>query len=99
MKSRLPIVSRWNISSSPESQSVSPMHSYKSRTLSAECIRFTQAHYRQAAYAVGAGLTLYLLLLFPLFLIRASVWTSSLFVDLNKTKWDDDLIDMGLRFQ
>jgi hypothetical protein len=57
---------------------------------------FTQAHYRQAGYAVGAGLLLYLLLLFPLFLIRASVWTSSLFIDLKKTKWDDDLIDGGI---
>lgn len=57
------------------------------------CFRFTQDHYRQAAYAVGAGLTLYLILLVPLFLVRASVWASSLFVDLNKAKWDDDLID------
>jgi hypothetical protein len=58
--------------------------------------RFTQAHYRQAGYAVAAGLSLYLLLLFPLFLIRASVWTSSLFIDLKQAKWDDDLIDGGI---
>lgn len=57
--------------------------------------RFTHQHYRQALYAVAAGLTLYLLLLFPLFLIRASVWASSLFMDRNKTRWDDDLIDAG----
>jgi hypothetical protein len=59
--------------------------------------RFTLDHYRQAAYAVGAGLVLYLVLLFPLFLIRASVWTSSFFVDLGKSKWDDDLIDGGVQ--
>jgi len=57
--------------------------------------RFTQQHYRQAGFAVAAGLFLYLGLLLPLFLIRASVWTSSLFVDLNKTRWDDELIDAG----
>jgi hypothetical protein len=57
---------------------------------------FTQAHYRQAGYAVAAGLSLYLVLLVPLFLIRASIWTTSLFVDHSKTKWDDDLIDGGM---
>ena len=98
IKSRLPIVSCWSISSSPESPSVSPTNSYQRRTLNADFVSFTQAHYRQAAYAVGAGLTLYLVLLLPLFLIRAFVWTSSLFIDLNKSKWDDDLIDMGLLF-
>lgn len=56
---------------------------------------FTQDHYRQAAYAVVAGLSLYLILLLPLFLIRAVVWTSSLFVDINKSKWDIDLINGG----
>ena len=24
------------------------------------------------------------------------MWTSSFFIDLNKSKWDSDLIDMGL---
>lgn len=71
-------------------------NSHTFKTLSTHWVSFTQAHYRQAAYAVGAGLTLYLVLLFPLFLIRASVWTSSFFIDLNKSKWDSDLIDMGL---
>ena len=47
-------------------------------------------------YAVGAGLFLYLILLFPLFLIRASVWASSLFVNRKKAKWDDELIDGGI---
>jgi hypothetical protein len=55
---------------------------------------FTQDHYRQAAYAVAAGLSLYLVLLLPLLLIRTVVWTSSLFVDTNQSKYVD-LIDGG----
>jgi len=68
---------------------------YYSSTFADLDLRFTQAHYRQAGIAVAAGLVLYLVLLLPLFLIRATVWTSSLFVDLNRTKWDDGLIDGG----
>ena len=59
--------------------------------------RFTHQHYRLTLFAVAAGVTLYILLLFPLFLIRASVWASSLFVDLKKARWDNDLVNSGLQ--
>lgn len=62
-----------------------------------KCDRFTHQHYRLALFAVAAGVILYILLLFPLLFIRASVWASSLFVGHKKGRWDDDLIDAGLQ--
>lgn len=52
---------------------------------------YTSAHYKQLAIAVFAGLFLHFLMLVPIYLLKASVGTASVFVDLNRAMWEQDL--------
>lgn len=58
---------------------------------------FTSDHYRQAALAVAAGIAIRLLIAIPSIGIRALIWFLSLFMDLGKSHWDEDVVE-GLEF-
>lgn len=58
---------------------------------------FTTNHYRQAAIAVCAGLAIRIVLNVPIYGVKALIWLSSIFVDLDHETWDDTLVK-GLDF-
>ncbi|KAK3068929.1 hypothetical protein LTR53_013128, partial [Teratosphaeriaceae sp. CCFEE 6253] len=58
---------------------------------------FTSSHYRQAVFAVLAGLAIRLLLSLPTYTIRLALYFLGYFTDLSKSGWDEDVIE-GLEF-
>ncbi|KAF2858851.1 hypothetical protein K470DRAFT_220377 [Piedraia hortae CBS 480.64] len=58
---------------------------------------FTNTHYRQAAYAVAAGIVIRLILLIPTWSVRALIVIAGLFTDLSQVTWDEKLVN-GTRF-
>ncbi|KIW03149.1 uncharacterized protein PV09_05792 [Verruconis gallopava] len=58
---------------------------------------FTSDHYRQAALAVAAGIAIRMLIEIPIFGVRALLWIIGLFVNLDHSSWDNDVV-RGLQF-
>ncbi|PKS12316.1 hypothetical protein jhhlp_001616 [Lomentospora prolificans] len=58
---------------------------------------FTNKHYKQAAYAVAAGIVIRLTIAIPIFLVKASLWFLSFFISMEDATWDDTLVN-GLDF-
>ncbi|KAH6652092.1 transmembrane protein UsgS [Truncatella angustata] len=54
---------------------------------------FTNAHYKQAALAVGAGIAIRLLIAIPILSVKLGIRFSALFWDLNQTSWDENLVE------
>ncbi|CAJ2508814.1 Uu.00g138400.m01.CDS01 [Anthostomella pinea] len=54
---------------------------------------FTNEHYRQAALAVGAGVAIRLAISIPIIGIKLLLGFSSLFINLDRTTWDDTLVN------
>ncbi|KAI1491728.1 formamidase [Biscogniauxia mediterranea] len=54
---------------------------------------FTNAHYKQAAAAVLAGIAIRLAIAIPIFAIKAIIGLLSLIFDLGQTTWDDSLVN------
>ncbi|KAL6710554.1 hypothetical protein ACN47E_008602 [Coniothyrium glycines] len=58
---------------------------------------FTSDHYRQAAVAVAAGIAIRVVVAIPIVGVRVLLWILSLFVDLQRTHWDESIVN-GLHF-
>ncbi|KAI1608719.1 hypothetical protein EDD36DRAFT_91157 [Exophiala viscosa] len=58
---------------------------------------FTGTHYRQAAIAVCAGLAIRIIINIPIYAVKALLWITAIFVDLDHETWDDKLVN-GLNF-
>ncbi|EMC95688.1 hypothetical protein BAUCODRAFT_499052 [Baudoinia panamericana UAMH 10762] len=58
---------------------------------------FTSVHYRQAAFAVIAGLLIRLIVAIPTVGIRLLIHFAGFFVDLDHSAWDEDVIE-GIEF-
>ncbi|ORY67238.1 transmembrane protein UsgS [Pseudomassariella vexata] len=54
---------------------------------------FTNSHYKQAAYAVGAGIAIRLAIAVPIFAIKILVRLLGLFMNLDQTSWDENLVN------
>lgn len=54
---------------------------------------FTNAHYKQAAIAVGAGIAIRLAVSVPILAIKISLGLSSYVFDLDQASWDDALVN------
>ncbi|EHA50064.1 hypothetical protein MCOR27_004014 [Pyricularia oryzae] len=58
---------------------------------------FTSEHYRQALYAVGAGIAIRLAIAIPILGIKVLLWVLSFVFRMDGVTWDDKLVD-GLNF-
>ncbi|KAK4947183.1 hypothetical protein LTR10_013955 [Elasticomyces elasticus] len=58
---------------------------------------FTTTHYRQAAFAVIAGLVISLILRIPTWTVRILLKILGLFTDLTQSAWDEEVIE-GIEF-
>ncbi|KAK2628859.1 hypothetical protein QTJ16_001962 [Diplocarpon rosae] len=58
---------------------------------------FTSEHYKQAAIAVAAGLTIRILIEIPVLGIKVLLWFLSFVFDFTNATWDDDIVS-GLDF-
>ncbi|KAF2972000.1 hypothetical protein GQX73_g1584 [Xylaria multiplex] len=54
---------------------------------------FTNAHYKQAAIAVGAGLVIRLAIVIPIIGVKAFLGILSYVTNLDKASWDDSLVN------
>lgn len=54
---------------------------------------FKHEHYRQAVYAVAAGILIQVLLAIPVLLVQGSLYFSSVFINLERASWDDYVVD------
>lgn len=55
--------------------------------------RFTNAHYKQAAYAVATGFAIRLAIAIPIFAIKAFLRLLSHLFDLDSATWDDAVVE------
>lgn len=54
---------------------------------------FTSNHYRQALYAVGAGIAIRLVIAIPIIGIKVLLWALSFVYRLDRVTWDNKLVD------
>ncbi|SPO05511.1 probable transmembrane protein UsgS [Cephalotrichum gorgonifer] len=58
---------------------------------------FTNRHYKQAAYAVAAGIVIRLVIAVPIFVVKILLWVLSFFMSMEDATWDDTIVN-GLDF-
>ena len=52
---------------------------------------YTSTHYRQLGIACAAGLILHFVMLLPIYLLKGTIGTTALFVDIKRATWEQDL--------